>query len=193
MLVPARSRRGTGAEIPRLTAGAGEAEAAARSPSPRSPGCRSTSCTSRRRGLSSGHRARDRGSRYAETCPHYLFVLRKIRGAGFEGEKYVMSPPLRPSGQRERMWRGLAARPPGDSTGPMTVMHEGQKSRHGNFSKIPNGAREFENADELVWDGGVRTGRILPTQRRMNSTARQRSSASFPRKGRCAGKTMRTS
>ena len=41
--------------------------------------------------------ARDRGSMaFAETCPQYLFLSLDDIGNGFEGAKFVCSPPLRP-------------------------------------------------------------------------------------------------
>ena len=54
--------------------------------------------------------ARDRGlPAYAETCPQYLFLsYDNYEEPGFEGAKYVMSPPLRPKEQQEDLWRGLA-------------------------------------------------------------------------------------
>ena len=43
--------------------------------------------------------ARDRGTQaFAETCPQYLFLSLDDLGNGFEGAKFVCSPPLRPSG-----------------------------------------------------------------------------------------------
>ena len=54
--------------------------------------------------------ARDRGlPAYAETCPQYLFLsYDNYEEPGFEGAKYVMSPPLRAKGNEEQLWRGLA-------------------------------------------------------------------------------------
>jgi dihydropyrimidinase len=54
--------------------------------------------------------ARDRGlPAFAETCPQYLFLsYDNYEEPGFEGAKYVMSPPLRPQETQERLWRGLA-------------------------------------------------------------------------------------
>src|SRR5207247_1486231 len=41
--------------------------------------------------------ARDRGTKaFAETCPQYLFLSLDDLGNGFEGAKFVCSPPLRP-------------------------------------------------------------------------------------------------
>ena len=54
--------------------------------------------------------ARDRGlPAYAETCPQYLFLsYDNYEEPGFEGAKYVMSPPLRGRETQDRLWRGLA-------------------------------------------------------------------------------------
>ena len=52
--------------------------------------------------------ARDRGSMaYAETCPQYLFLSLDDMGNGFEGAKFVCSPPLRPKDHWEPLWQGL--------------------------------------------------------------------------------------
>ena len=43
--------------------------------------------------------ARDQGLNvFAETCPQYLFLELDDLGNGFEGAKYVCSPPLRGAG-----------------------------------------------------------------------------------------------
>ena len=54
--------------------------------------------------------ARDRGlPAFAETCPQYLFLsYDNYEEPGFEGSKYVMSPPLRHKSTQDRLWRGLA-------------------------------------------------------------------------------------
>ena len=54
--------------------------------------------------------ARDRGlPAYAETCPQYLFLsYDNYEEPGFDGAKYVMSPPLRAQETQDRLWRGLA-------------------------------------------------------------------------------------
>ena len=80
------------------------------------PGARSTSSTSRRATRSNAVRdARDRGSQaFAETCPQYLFLSLDDMGNGFEGAKFVCSPPLRPADHQDELWTGLdQGRPPG--------------------------------------------------------------------------------
>ncbi len=54
--------------------------------------------------------ARDRGLPvYAETCPQYLYLsLENFDAPGFEGAKYVFTPPLREKWHQEKLWQGLA-------------------------------------------------------------------------------------
>ena len=49
---------------------------------------------------------------FGETCPQYLCLSRRpaTTSPGFDGAKYVMSPPLRDRRAQERLWRGLAVR-----------------------------------------------------------------------------------
>ena len=53
--------------------------------------------------------ARDRGQPvFAETCPQYLFLSEDdLARDGFEGAKFVCSPPLRSSHDQLALWRGL--------------------------------------------------------------------------------------
>ena len=52
--------------------------------------------------------ARDRGKKaFAETCPQYLFLSLDDLGNGFEGAKFVCSPPLRTKDHWDELWTGL--------------------------------------------------------------------------------------
>lgn len=53
--------------------------------------------------------ARDLGlPAYAETCPQYLFLdYTYYEKEGFEGAKYVMTPPLRDKSNQDELWKGL--------------------------------------------------------------------------------------
>ena len=96
----------------------------ASSASPRRPACPSTSSTSRRRdALDEVRAARDRGiEAFAETCPQYLFLSLDDLGNGFEGAKFVCSPPLRPKDHQEDLWtRPRQGRPPGRLDRPLPV------------------------------------------------------------------------
>ena len=135
--------------------------------------------------------ARDRGlPAFAETCPQYLFLsYDNYEEAGFEGAKYVMSPPLRPKETQERLWRGLAFNDlQAISTDHCPFCMKEQKTLgKGDFSKIPNGAPGIETRMSLVYDGGVRTGRIsLNRFVELTSTSPAKIFGLFPRKGTIA-------
>jgi dihydropyrimidinase len=135
--------------------------------------------------------ARDRGlPAYAETCPQYLFLsYDNYEEPGFEGAKYVMSPPLRPKETQDRLWRGLAFNDlQAISTDHCPFCMKEQKTLgEGDFSKIPNGAPGIETRMSLVYDGGVRTGRIsLNRFVELTSTSPAKIFGLFPRKGTIA-------
>jgi dihydropyrimidinase len=135
--------------------------------------------------------ARDRGlPAFAETCPQYLFLsYDNYEEPGFEGAKYVMSPPLRPKESQERLWRGLAFNDlQAISTDHCPFCMKEQKTLgEGDFSKIPNGAPGIETRMSLVYDGGVRRGRIsLNRFVELTSTSPAKIFGLFPRKGTIA-------
>jgi dihydropyrimidinase len=135
--------------------------------------------------------ARDRGlPAYAETCPQYLFLsYDNYEEPGFAGAKYVMSPPLRPKETHSRLWRGLAG---GDLQAVSTdhcpfCMREQKQLGRDDFSKIPNGAPGIETRMSLVFDGGVRTGKISVNRFvELTSTSPAKIFGLFPRKGTVA-------
>ena len=134
--------------------------------------------------------ARDRGlSAYAETCPQYLFLsFDNYEEPDFGGSKYVMSPPLREKAKQAQLWRGLAFN---DLQCISTdhcpfCMKEKRLGEH-DFSKIPNGAPGIETRMSLVYDGGVREGRItLNRFVELTSTSPAKIFGLFPRKGTIA-------
>ena len=135
-------------------------------------------------------RARSRGVKVlAETCPQYLLLSDRLYdGPGFEGAKYVMSPPLRPPGHQDALWAGLAA---GDvqvvatDHCPFTLA---DKSRgRDDFTKIPNGAPGIETRMSLIYDAGVRTERLtLNRFVDVVATAPAKIFGLYPRKGTIA-------
>ena len=135
--------------------------------------------------------ARDRGlPAYAETCPQYLFLsYDNYEEPGFDGAKYVMSPPLRPKETQDRLWRGLASN---DLQAISTdhcpfCMKEQKELGRDDFSKIPNGAPGIETRMSLVHDGGVRTGKISWNRYvELTSTSPAKIFGLFPRKGTIA-------
>src|SRR5260221_2634731 len=134
---------------------------------------------------------RDRGlPAYAETCPQYLFLsYDNYEEPGFDGAKYVMSPPLRPKDTQDRLWRGLAFNDlQAISTDHCPFCMKEQKTLgQDDFSKIPNGAPGIETRISLVYDGGVIPGRIsLNRFVELTSTSPAKIFGLFPRKGTIA-------
>ncbi len=141
---------------------------------------------------------RDRGlPAYAETCPQYLFLsIDRYDEPGFDGAKYVMSPPLRERWHQEELWKGLARN---DLQVVSTdhcpfCMKEGfrglpKQKQLGidDFSKIPNGAPGVETRMVLLYDGGVVGGRItLSRWVDLTATTPAKIMGMFPRKGTIA-------
>ncbi len=134
--------------------------------------------------------ARDRGLHaYAETCPQYLFLsYDNYEEPDFNGSKYVMSPPLRDRAKQSQLWRGLAFN---DLQCISTdhcpfCMKEKRLGEH-DFSKIPNGAPGIETRMSLVYDGGVREGRISMNRFvELTATSPAKIFGLFPRKGTIA-------
>mgnify|MGYP000999489532 CR=1 FL=1 len=135
--------------------------------------------------------ARDRGMpAFAETCPQYLFCsFDDLARDDFEGAKYVCTPPLRPKEMQADLWRGLKTN---DlqvvSTDHCPFCFKGQKDLgRESFAKIPNGMPGIETRLYLLWDGGVRTGRIsLNRFVEITSTAPAKIFGLYPHKGTIA-------
>ncbi len=135
--------------------------------------------------------ARDRGlPAYAETCPQYLFCSDEdLDRPGLEGAKFVCTPPLRPKHMQEDLWRGLRTH---DlqvvSTDHCPFCMKGQKELgKDNFAKIPNGMPGIETRMYLLWDGGVRAGRISMNRFvEITSTAPAKLFGLYPKKGTVA-------
>ncbi len=142
--------------------------------------------------------ARDRGAPvHAETCPHYLFLTQEeYERRGFEGAKYVMTPPLRDRQHQARLWRGLKTNdlqvvstdhcPFCFNEQPLGMKYSKQQGV-GNFARIPNGAPGIETRLPIVYDGAVRSGRLTPNRFvDIVSTTPARLFGLFPRKGTIA-------
>ncbi len=142
---------------------------------------------SAREALEAVRDARDRGTAaFAETCPQYLFLSLDDMGNGFEGAKYVCSPPLRSKDHWDDLWKGLIK----DDLQVVSTDHcpfdfEGQKEMgRGDFRKIPNGLPGVEDRVDLLHDGGVVGGRISRERWvEVISTAPAKLFGMYPRKG----------
>jgi dihydropyrimidinase len=145
---------------------------------------------SAREALDAVRAARDRGTAaFAETCPQYLFLSLDDMKGGFNGAKFVCSPPLRPADHQAELWTGLIK----DDLQLVSTDHcpfdfEGQKDLgQDDFRKIPNGLPGVEDRVDLLHDGGVVAGRI--TRERwveIVSTAPAKLFGMFPSKGTIA-------
>jgi dihydropyrimidinase len=135
--------------------------------------------------------ARDFGlPAFAETCPQYLFLDHSYyEQEGFEGAKYVMTPPLRDKSNQEQLWKGLR----GDDLQVISTDHcpfcfkEQKELGRDDFSKIPNGGPGVEDRMSLIYDGGVVQKRIsLNRFVELTSTAAAKIFGLFPKKGTIA-------
>jgi dihydropyrimidinase len=140
--------------------------------------------------LNEVRRARDEGlPAFAETCPQYLFLSLDDLGNGFDGAKFVCSPPLRTEDHQPELWKGLQK----DDLQVVSTDHcpfdfHGQKELgRGDFRKVPNGLPGVEDRLDLLHDGGVVGGKI--TRERwveIVSTAPAKLFGMYPTKGAIA-------
>ncbi len=135
--------------------------------------------------------ARDRGlPAYAETCPQYLFLsIENFDVPGFEGAKYVFTPPLREKWHQDKLWQGLAK----DTLQVVSTDHcpfcykEQKELGKEDFTKIPNGGPGIEHRLSLVYTGGVHGKRFSPNRFvQLVSTAPAKLFGLYPRKGMVA-------
>jgi dihydropyrimidinase len=135
--------------------------------------------------------ARDRGVPiFAETCPQYLLLsIDELARPGFEGAKYVFTPPLREKHHQPKLWDGLKD----DHLQVVSTDHcpfcfEDQKILgKDDFSKIPNGAPGVENRLQLLYHHGVNAGKIsLNRFVELVSTTPARLFGLYPKKGELA-------
>jgi dihydropyrimidinase len=126
---------------------------------------------------------------YAETCPQYLYLtLEDHLGApGFEGAKYVCSPPLRSKqeGHADSLWTGLRT----DKLAVVSTDHcpfclkEQKELGLGDFRKIPNGIGGVEHRMDLVYQGVVDGQLSLARWVETCATTPARLFGLYPRKG----------
>jgi dihydropyrimidinase len=120
--------------------------------------------------------ARDRGLPvYAETCPQYLYLsIENFDVPGFEGAKYVFTPPLREKWHQEKLWNGLKR----DHLQVVSTDH---------FTKIPNGGPGVEHRLSLIYSGGVDQRRFSVNRFvELVSTTPAKLFGLYPRKGTIA-------
>ena len=142
-------------------------------------------------GLEEVRRARAAGQKvWAETCPQYLLLDEsRYHLEGFEGAKYVMSPPLRSPADREAL---RAAVLDGEidtiSTDHCSYRFSDQKTLgRDDFTKIPNGAPGIEHRPALIYTSFVASGLMTAAQMsRLLSENPAKLFGMWPRKGQLA-------
>ncbi len=136
-------------------------------------------------------RYRAQGQRvYGEVCTQHLILSEdEYERPGFEGAKFVLSPPLRDKSNWEPLWQALA-----DGTlqaistdhCPWNFATHKQRGRN-DFTQIPNGAPGIETRVPLIYHFGVNEGHLSINRFvELVSTAPARLFGLWPRKGAIA-------
>ena len=141
-----------------------------------------------------GKSARGAGSRVARLRGNLPAIFVSCRSKiwtapGFEGAKYVFTPPLREKWHQEKLWQGLAK----DDLQVVSTDHcpfcmkEQKELGKDDFTKIPNGGPGIEHRMSLVYSGGVHGGKFSPNRFvQLVSTAPAKLFGLYPRKGTVA-------
>ncbi|WP_322896356.1 dihydropyrimidinase [Yoonia sp. 67] len=140
-------------------------------------------------------RAKRRGQPVtAETCPQYLMLTADdLDSTGWEGAKFVCSPPPRDRAEQDACWKGL-------QTGVFDLFSsdhcpfrfddtEGKKKPGGesSFRHIPNGIPGVETRLPILFSEGVMKGRIdINRFVALTATNHAKTYGLYPRKGTIA-------
>ncbi|WP_046988408.1 dihydropyrimidinase [Delftia tsuruhatensis] len=112
--------------------------------------------------------ARARGQRvYGEVLAGHLVIDESVyRDPDFaKAAAHVMSPPFRAKGHQEALWQGLQSGQLHTTATDHCTFCAAQKAMgRDNFAKIPNGTGGVEERLAVIWDAGVNTGRLTPSE-----------------------------
>jgi dihydropyrimidinase len=135
--------------------------------------------------------AREKGwDTWGETCTQYFFIDEAaLDQPGFEGGKYIYTPPPRPKEQQDHLWKAVES----DVLSVVSTDHcpftwPDQKAVNGQeFQKVPNGGPGIENRLHMLHHFGVGEGRItLNRLVELTSTNVAKLFGLYPRKGTIA-------
>jgi dihydropyrimidinase len=125
---------------------------------------------------------------WVETCPQYL-LLDESYYLREDGLKFILSPPLRPRSELEKLWGGLVD----GSIDTVATDHctfpyqQRQQMAHDDFSRCPNGLPGAENRMALLFSEGVMRERIsVPRYVDLTSAMPAKLFGLWPRKGNLA-------
>jgi dihydropyrimidinase len=136
-------------------------------------------------------RAREQGwDVWGETCTQYFFrSIDDLARPGFDGAKYVYSPPARDASNHQVLWDAVRT----DALSAISTDHcaflwDGQKTLgKDDFTKIPNGGPGLEDRLKMIHHFGVREGRIsLNRMVDLLATQPAKLFGLYPRKGTIA-------
>lgn len=134
---------------------------------------------------------------FGETCTQYFFFTKDdLAREGFEGAKWVCSPPFREASDHGPLWGAVADNSlqivstdhcPFWFEGGVDGRPGGKELGRDSFAKIPNGCPGIEERMMLLYTHGVRTGRIsLNRWVELTSTNPARLFGCYPQKGAIA-------
>lgn len=141
---------------------------------------------------------REKGLRVmGETCTQYLFIFEEdLARPGFEGAKFVCSPPVRQPKDAEVLWQALANHTlqvvstdhcPFWFEGGVNGRIAGKELGKESFAKIPNGMPGLEDRMPVMWHHGVNGGRFSANRFvEITSTNPAKIFGLYPRKGTIA-------
>ncbi|MBS1204458.1 MAG: phenylhydantoinase [Proteobacteria bacterium] len=113
-------------------------------------------------------RARGRGQRvYGEVLAGHLVVDDSVyRHPDFAfAAAHVMSPPFRDKSHQAALWHGLqSGQLHTTATDHCTFCASQKAAGRDNFTKIPNGCGGVEERMAVLWDAGVNSGRLTPSE-----------------------------
>ncbi len=127
----------------------------------------------------------------AETCPQYFTLIADdMDRPGFEGAKFICSPPPRTEEDHARTWemirRGVLDVVTSDHCGFSFhgPLGKGRNGRDASFDRIPNGIPGLAARAPLTFSEGVSKGRIdVPHFARLIATNPAKIARLYPRKG----------
>lgn len=138
---------------------------------------------------------RDKGFKVmGETCTQYMFIFEEDLGKpGYEGAKFVCSPPMRTPKDAAALWKALANNTlQAVSTDHCPFWYEGgvngriggKELGKAGFDKIPNGVPGIEDRMPVMWEHGVNQGRLSANRFvEITSTNPAKIFGLYPRKG----------
>lgn len=134
---------------------------------------------------------------FGETCTQYFFFTKDdLAREGFEGAKWVCSPPFREASDHAPLWGAVADNAlqivstdhcPFWFEGGVDGRPGGKELGRESFAKIPNGCPGIEERMMLLYTHGVRAGRLsLNRWVELTSTNPAKIFGCYPRKGAVA-------